>query len=153
VANYVQSCHANIRAFFLCRSTKRYHVANRTPGQHRVTRRFPVASNPFSPRTYRVTHGHTACKPNKHAIVGIVAPGRSIGNRSLILSVVMIVGILRNGQWGVRWRGLHLFSPHKKITFIPLFLYKSRTYDDLTGYLRIVKITSRQHLEVIYGYG
>ena len=63
----------------------------------------------------------------------------------------MIVGILIKGQWGVRWRGLHLFSPHKKITFIPTLLYKSRTYDDLTGYLRIVKITSRQHLILRYG--
>ena len=107
--------------------------------------------HPHYPSAYRVTHGHTACKPNKHAIVGIVAPGRVIGNRSLILIVVRIVAILRNGQWGVRWRGLHLFSPHKKITFIPTLLYKSRTYDDLTGYLRIVKITSRQHLVLKYG--
>ena len=116
-----------------------------------VIRKISEVFLPYSPPRIGQHNGQPTRKPNEYAILRTFSPGRSIGNRSLILIVVRIVAILRNGQWGVRWRGLHLFSPHKKITFILSLLYKSRTYDDLTGYLRIVKITSRQHLILRYG--
>ena len=107
--------------------------------------------HPLSPSRLSGYKGHTTRKPARTLSSRLCSNGMDEWKRTRILSIVMIVAILRKGQWGVRWRGLHLFSPHKKITFIPLFLYESRTYDDLTGYLRIVKITSRQHLILRYG--
>ena len=122
VANYVQSCHANIRAFFLCRSNKRYHVANRTPGQHRVTRRFSEVCIPITPLAYRVTKATPPANPHEYSIPATIGNGNPIGNGREIVSIVMIVAILKRVSGGSDGGG-STYSPPIKKSLLSLLFY------------------------------